>query len=70
MKYIDKSFTLPTTTVNMTTMLYDYRTGKISAEEYEQITGHKPDEESYNPDDNPWHGDFPNPAQGYPDDED
>ncbi len=42
--YQNKTFTLPTTTVNMTTMLYDYRTGKISAEEYEQITGHKPDE--------------------------
>jgi hypothetical protein len=45
--YQNPSFTLPTTTVNMSKMLYEYRVGMITAEEYQRITGHKPDEDEH-----------------------
>lgn len=44
-QFLNKTFTLPTTTINMSKMLYEYRVGLLTAEEYERITGHKPDEE-------------------------
>lgn len=47
-RFLEKSFSLPTTTVNMSKMLYEYRLGLITAEEYERIAGHKPDEEEEN----------------------
>ena len=45
MRYIERSFTLPTNTKEMTDVMWLYRTGQITAEEYEQKTGHKPDKE-------------------------
>jgi hypothetical protein len=45
MLYQQKTFTLPVTTLNMSKVLFEYRMGKLTAEEYEQLTGHKPDED-------------------------
>ena len=43
--YQQPKFTLPVTTKKMSDTLFKYRLGILTAEEYEQITGHKPDEE-------------------------
>lgn len=43
--YQQPKFTCPTVTIAMSDALYKYRVGLITAEEYEKMTGQKPDQE-------------------------
>lgn len=45
MLYLSKTFTLPTNTSDISEELWKYRLGMITSDEYEKLTGHKPDEE-------------------------
>lgn len=44
-QYLNKNFTLPSNTKPITQELWLYRVGAISAKEFEELTGHKPDQE-------------------------
>jgi len=45
MRYVEKQFTLPSNTAKISKELWSYRMGIISAEDYERLTGEKPDQE-------------------------
>lgn len=45
MKYVNKTFTLPTNTAKISKELWAYRVGLIDEKEYIRLMGYKPEEE-------------------------